>query len=391
MPKLKKNNLFYFIFLFLFFFAIYLSYVGGYGSDEDTLPMITTFEQIYYNGDIFTSRFTGYPVAEIGIGFLSFYFGSFLANIVTFSFLIISLVFIYLTFNTKQKNFLDLFPIFLILCLSNPIIFFENLEPIDYSWSLAPFAIGCFLYTKKKYEIAMLLFVLCIGARINFSLFVIIFVLFDTKNKNLNDKIIYLFCCLFFASLFYLPVWYTHKFGFEWFTAARPIEQGFYGLLSRFIYKIIHLFTLLSFILISFYVLNKKIINAFLSDKRILYLFISNLFIFLWIPAEYSYLLLGLILFYFFLIKNLSTNKIIFIIILNFSTWFIQFDFLDIKYRYNILNDCKLPVQALDASFKFKTLDGSVEEYFKTRKKIICWVDRETERGKKIINGKALK
>ena len=40
--------------------------------DEDTLPMITTFEAIYYNGDVVTSRFTGYPVAEIGIGFYRF-------------------------------------------------------------------------------------------------------------------------------------------------------------------------------------------------------------------------------------------------------------------------------------------------------------------------------
>ena len=150
MLKFQKNKLFFLTSLFLIFFGIYLSYVGGYGSDEDTLPMITTFEQIYYNGDIITSRFTGYPVSEIGIGFLSFYFGSFLANLVTFSLLIISLIFIFLTFNYKQKNFLDLLPIFLVLCLSNSIIFFDNLEPIDYSWSLAPFAIGSFFYTKKN-------------------------------------------------------------------------------------------------------------------------------------------------------------------------------------------------------------------------------------------------
>ena len=51
-------------------FAIYLSYIGGYGSDEDTLPMIGVFEAILNSGGIMTSRFTGYPVAEFGIGFL---------------------------------------------------------------------------------------------------------------------------------------------------------------------------------------------------------------------------------------------------------------------------------------------------------------------------------
>ena len=129
-------------------------------------------------------------------------------------------------------------------------------------------------------------------------------------------------------AVFFLLRYFIYPYGIhtnlvEWFTAARPIEQGFYGLLSRFIYKIIHLFTLFSFILIFIFLIKKLLM--FLSDKKILHSSF-NLLIFLWIPALYSYLLLGLILFY-FLVKNLSTNKIIFIIILNFSTWFIQFDF----------------------------------------------------------------
>lgn len=386
------NKFFYIIILLLIFFGIYLSYIGGYGSDEDTLPMITSFLSIYYNGDIMASRFTGYPVAETGIGFLSFYFGSFVTNLVTFSFLIISLIFIFLTFNEKKKDILKFFPLFLILCLSNPVIFFDNLEPIDYSWSLAPFAIGCFFYKKKKYDLALLFFTISIGARLNFALFVIVFVLFfKNKDNNLNKKIIFLFCCLFFGSLFYLPVWYSHKFGFEWFTAARPIEQGFYGLISRFIYKIIHLFTLLSFILILFYSTNKKIINKFLSYKPIFYLFVSNLLLFLWIPAELAYVLLGLIIFYFFIIKNLSRNKIIIIILLNFSSWVIQFDFLDIKYNYNLTTNCRLPVQAIDAKFELKKKDGYLKKYLDSRNLVKCWINEGSEKYKKIINGEALK
>ena len=200
-----------------------------------------------------------------------------------------------------------------------------------------------------------------------------------------------MFCCLFFGSLFYLPVWYSHKFGFEWFTAARPIEQGFYGLISRFIYKIIHLFTLLSFILILFYSTNKKIINKFLSYKPIFYLFVSNLLLFLWIPAELAYVLLGLIIFYFFIIKNLSRNKIIIIILLNFSSWVIQFDFLDIKYNYNLTTNCRLPVQAIDAKFELKKKDGYLKKYLESRKLATCWINQDTERNRKIINGEALK
>ena len=40
------------IFFSLIFLGIYLSYIGGYGSDEDTLAMINSFETILFSGDI---------------------------------------------------------------------------------------------------------------------------------------------------------------------------------------------------------------------------------------------------------------------------------------------------------------------------------------------------
>ena len=68
--------------------------IGGYGSDEDTLPMIYVFESRLIDGTFVTSRFTGNPVAEIGIGFLSHYFGSKIVNLVTFSFFLASLFYL---------------------------------------------------------------------------------------------------------------------------------------------------------------------------------------------------------------------------------------------------------------------------------------------------------
>ena len=51
--------------------GIYLSFIGGYGSDEDTLPLIGAFESMLGGERVMASRFTPYPVAELGIGFLS--------------------------------------------------------------------------------------------------------------------------------------------------------------------------------------------------------------------------------------------------------------------------------------------------------------------------------
>ena len=67
------------IFTIFILLGFYLCKIGGYGSDEDTLPMIGTFIG-YLNGNFMTSRFTGYPVSEFIIGFLAYNFGSFSTN-----------------------------------------------------------------------------------------------------------------------------------------------------------------------------------------------------------------------------------------------------------------------------------------------------------------------
>ena len=108
----------------MFYLFLLLTFLyRGYGSDEDTLPKIGTFQAILKHGYIMTSRFTGYPAVEFGIGFLSHNFGSFAVNFVTFALLFISLIFIFLTFNLDDKERKNLLPIFLLLCLSNPTIF----------------------------------------------------------------------------------------------------------------------------------------------------------------------------------------------------------------------------------------------------------------------------
>ena len=89
------NFLYLSIISLLLFFALYLCFVGGYGSDEDTLPMIHVFEARLVNSVFVSSRFTSYPVSEIGIGFLSYYIGSWAANSVTFIFYFLSLLFIF--------------------------------------------------------------------------------------------------------------------------------------------------------------------------------------------------------------------------------------------------------------------------------------------------------
>lgn len=374
-------------------FGIYLCFIGGYGSDEDTLALIGAYESMMGGGKVMASRFTPYPVAEIGIGFLSYQFGSVVVNLVTFVFIILSCLFFFLSLS-KKSNLEDIY-LFLILCLSSPVLFFDNIEPIDYSWAFIFLTLGLFSLKKNYFELAVLFFGISIGARINFVLFVLIIIFFidNIKSLNFKRKLILFLCSFFVGGLFYLTIWFQHGFGIEWLTAVTPNNQGLIGLSARFIYKIIVSITIFSFLLIVlnfFIILKKKNLNKFkkFNYKLILFIIISNLILFFFIPAELSYLQPFLVALYFLIFQIFSKKLIIVLILLNLSSWFVDINFLKIKYKSN---DFCNNVEAVSAKIKIKIEDGRLFKYINSRDKIKCWVLDNSERSKKILSGKALK
>jgi hypothetical protein len=374
-----------FIILSLILFGFYLCYIGGYGSDEDTLPMIYVFEAKLADGRFVSSRFTSYPIPEIGIGFLSYFFGSFIANSVTYLFYLISLFLIYFSF--QKKIDLNKLKLFLILSLSSPILFFENLEPMDYSWAFLFFSIGTYFFSKKIFELSILGFGFAIGCRINFLIFVLLFIYFYDFRENINfrKKSLIFLNTFIVGGLFYLPIWFDNSFNLNWITAARPIEQGIFGLIARFTYKSIMTFGVIQFILIAYFLIKFKFIKNH-SSKLLIILTISNFLLFFYIPAEKSYLQPAIIFLNLILIEKLSKNFLIILIALNFLSWIISYDFLNVEYKDN--SKCA-PKHAISASLEFKLKKGAVKEFYDTREMILCWVNIDTERGKRIAEGKS--
>ena len=76
------------------------------------------------------------------------------------------------------------------------------------------------------------------------------------------------------------------------------------------------------------------------------------------------------------------------IILLNFTNWILNFEFLKINY---VDNSMCAPKHALSASVEFKFTNGAVVNYFETRKMLNCWIDDSTERGKRILKGQSTK
>ena len=371
--------------LLVILFGFYLCLIGGYGSDEDTLPMIYVFESRLFDGRFVTSRFTSYPIPEIGIGFLSYFFGSIAANLSTYLFHLISLFLIY--FSTQKKIDSNNFKIFLLLSLSSPILFFENLEPMDYSWAFLFFSIGTYFFSKKAFELAVLGFGFAIGCRINFLLFIVLFIyLYNFKdNISLKKRSLIFLNTFIIGGLFYLPIWFDNSFNLNWISSARPIEQGFFGLFARFSYKSIMTFGLIQFFLI-FYFLIKIKINKDFNLKLLIILTISNFILFLYIPAEISYLQPAIIFLNLILVQKIRRKFLILLIFFNFLSWGIGYDFLKIEYKDNSM--CA-PKHAISASFKINFTKGAIREFYDTRKMILCWVNLDTERGRRIAEGKS--
>ena len=93
----------------------------------------------------------------------------------------------------------------------------------------------------------------------------------------------------------------------------------------------------------------------------------------------------ALILMYLVIVKEVNKNLIILLIIFNFFNWALNFQILDINYKDNSV--CG-PKEAISADLDIKLIDGSVKNFLSSRQMIACWVN-DTERGKRILEGKS--
>ena len=375
------------ILLLLILTGSYLCIIGGYGSDEDTIPMIGTFLNLM-NGNFMTSRFTGYPVAEFIIGFSAYNFGSAFINIIVFfSFIVGSAIFFYCL--EEEFNFNKII-FYLLILISNPILFFDNLEPVDYSFAFLFFSLGFLFLVKNKIELAVIFFGICIGTRINFAPFIVVLIYFNNivflQDKYRKASIT--LSSIFIGCLFYVPVWIESSLGFDWLRAGRP-TGGLIEYFTRFSYKVFLVIGIIQFLIILFIIFKKKyLVTYYKNNNLIFYLVLVNLLIFLYIPAELSYLQPFLIFIYYLIFKRFETKFIFLLIFFNLISWIIQFQPINIIYKYE--NNCD-PIVAIGAEIRPKVAKGYYFDFLENRSKINCWIDIKSEMGLKISKGESLK
>jgi hypothetical protein len=323
--------------------------------------MIETYLVIIEDGKYLRSRGAGYIVPEIGIGFLSYYLGSFAANLTTFLFLIIGLIFLYksfvkisennLSFERKKEN--EKLIIFLLVCLSNHVVFRDSTIPIDFSWSFVFYSLGFYFVIKKKIELSIIFFSLCFGSRFNFIVFILPTILFLSKTfLDKTKKLLISFMVITYGGLFYLPSWLQNSFSLDfifssgWYNANKVDGVFTITETARFIYKTVSalgVLFLFSACIALFYNKN-KIINIIKDFKIPTILIFINLILFFYFPWEPSYLWI-LIFSLNFIFVLIFSKKILFILVLiNIFNWFFQFNVIEVNY---LNNDCyRSPIHA---------------------------------------------
>ncbi len=385
-----KNSLIIFLFILI---GIQTSLYKGYGDDLDSHGLILSFISVYENGVYSPSRFQGSPIAEIFYGFLGYNFGSFPGSFSSYIFFISSLILFFKSLEGAKISNSNLF-LFIIVCISNPILFLDNTNPSDYPIALFFFALGIFYLKKNKVLFPIILFSLAIGSRVNFILFILFYLIYEIyiNNSTLKKNLAIIIFALLLSFLFYLPV--LIKYEFDPYLIIFSADSGlkFIELLPRFLYKFYLSIGIYSSILILFiiFININKLKDIVIQNLDLSILILLNSLVFLLMPTKTSILSLSIILIYILLFKIINKRIYIFLLIfLNLLSYVISYEILEIRYKN--LGSCD-PIVAIDANFKFRITEGY---YFKRtefmKNQIICASQQFGEKSEKYINGIRIK
>jgi len=365
----KSNKLLLIISFLIFSLGVYFCFINKYGWDWDTYAMIETYLNILENGNYNRSRGAGYIIPEIGIGFLSYYFGSFIVNIINFLFLIIGLILFYISFSKIFKNQLffkdkniETLIIFVIISLTNHIVFRDSTIPMDYSWSFLFYSLGIYFVTKKKIELSIIFFSLCFGSRFNFIVFILPTILLLNKSfLDYQKKSLMIFIITTYGGLFYLPSWLQASFSLDfifssqWYDQFKSAPVLSLQEFARFFQKTLSSLGLFFFISIV-YLLSTKVDNFVITLKKYkvqIVLIIVNLIIFFFFPWEPSFLWILIFSLNFILVTLFKKKILLFLIFVNLLNWLYEAKVIEVKYA----ND-KCLKQAVDAKIKFNFQKG---------------------------------
>jgi hypothetical protein len=281
--------------------------LGGYGNDDDTYRMLSTWNTLITQGQYVPSRFQGYLIPEVAIGLASQIGGFFLANLVSVLLSIATLLIFYkliCRLTTPKIAVLSVLAIGV-----NPFWVIASATSIDYIYAAFFFVLGVFLLIDQKFKWAALIFAAAVSSRITYGPMAAIayclyffYVQADSKARSLLVQSFILF--LVASAAFYLPIFFASGMTFSFLGIGPDASGGFVGIIARFVYKNIYFWGLPGFLLLCAFLFQERAslvrkiaANPFQNAQAAKLIFygaflcvVYNQIMFFRLPHEYGYL-----------------------------------------------------------------------------------------------------
>jgi hypothetical protein len=322
--------------------ASFLIACHGYGEDTDSYGMLNTWQTMLLDGRYAPSRFQGNIVPEFIIGFLASLFGPYGPNFFSIAVSLTSVFFAARILAAVSQDS-ELIAWSLATVLLNPTWILAGSTSVDYLYPIAASLGGILLLMRRRPTLAALAFAIATGSRISYAPLGLAALLVgwwlepEEHREFLGAIVTYLLT----AGLFYLPVWISSHLGLDFLRAARPVRQGFAGLVVRFIYKIHSLYGFAGTYLVAGAIVfviarRRKVVS---EPARVVELcavgtVVFYLVLFLWIPVLTAYLLPVLLaVAALFVIYRVDRRVLGAIVALEIILWFVRIKPLTISHE----------------------------------------------------------
>ena len=217
----------------------------GFGSSVDTYGMLHSWDAMHTQGVYIASRFQGYLIPELALGFFAENFGHLGSNLLVLVISCSALAFAYGTIAAVAGQRQALFAVLFIA--ANPYWSVSAAETTDFLFPQLFFMMGIFFLRHSLPVLAAIAFACATSSRLPFGpmgLGALAVYGWLVWNDNVRRRSLLeaMAAFLLLCSLFYLPVFIASKLSLSFLTAAQPHNNGLAARLARFSYKHIMLF-----------------------------------------------------------------------------------------------------------------------------------------------------
>lgn len=345
---------------------------AGYGADNDTFLMLRTWDVLRTQGTYVPSRYQGSPIAELTIGAASQIGDHWMSGLVSVVLGVISLWCVHDLARRRIASQTDAMIVVAVVA-ATPVFAIAATTSSDYVYGLCGFLVGWVMIERGWSPIVIgVVLGAAAGGRISYVPLGLALVLLHPSITTAGRRLVAAGSMAAVALVAYLPAMFGAERALSIFSADRPTGQGVIGLFARSVIKSGSIFgTVGSVVAIVVVVSAIRFRQANRTNRGgehwevALVVIVAGLW--LWLPAEPTYLLPGVVVLLIWLCRSLSltTMRPLLLSLLAATTlhgW-VNVQLLTVTYDSQYGIDSCVGTEATGASFSPKLVRGPLLVY----------------------------